>query len=239
MFLALHLRILPLMRRLYLLMFLVACSHDAKRENPLDPELTPAVALTTALSDSTGSVTLQWSHYAGDSGLADYRVLRREAESTVTETLAVVASIDSTRFIDTGLEPDTAYEYRVVVTTIDGYEAPSEPKAVAGFKIGPVSLQIAKGDPQNGVVDLRWTRYRDPGFAGYEVIRRQVGTDLDTAMYETTTVEDTVFTDTTALHGVSYLYTIRVEAAGSGSARQHRLHLRNPRRHAPRRDHRQ
>ena len=39
------------------LLVLVGCSHEAKRENPLDPELTPAVTLTVALDDTAGTAT--------------------------------------------------------------------------------------------------------------------------------------------------------------------------------------
>jgi hypothetical protein len=40
------------------LALLVGCSHDSTRENPLDPELSPAVALQAALDDTAGTVTL-------------------------------------------------------------------------------------------------------------------------------------------------------------------------------------
>ena len=46
--------------RLIALLSLLGCSHDAKRENPLDPELTPAVTLTAIADDSTGTVRLSW-----------------------------------------------------------------------------------------------------------------------------------------------------------------------------------
>ena len=44
--------------QLIALLALLGCSHDAKRENPLDPELTPAVTLAVAMDDSTGTVRL-------------------------------------------------------------------------------------------------------------------------------------------------------------------------------------
>ena len=35
----------------------LVCSHEAKRENPLELELTPAVTLTVALDDTAGTAT--------------------------------------------------------------------------------------------------------------------------------------------------------------------------------------
>ena len=44
----------------------VGC-HNAPRNNPLDPELTPGVELLSATTDSlAGTATLTWSQYAGD-----------------------------------------------------------------------------------------------------------------------------------------------------------------------------
>ena len=40
------------------LLGLLACGHDAKRDNPLDPELTPPVKLEVSLNDTTGIATL-------------------------------------------------------------------------------------------------------------------------------------------------------------------------------------
>jgi hypothetical protein len=51
------------------LVLLVAC-HDARRENPLDPALTPPVELQVALDDTAGTATLTWSAYAGDQPFA-------------------------------------------------------------------------------------------------------------------------------------------------------------------------
>ena len=49
--------------RLIALLALLGCSHDAKRENPLDPELTPPVRLVVTVGDSTGVASLTWSAY--------------------------------------------------------------------------------------------------------------------------------------------------------------------------------
>ena len=50
-----------------LLLALLGCSHDARRENPLDPELTPAVTLSVAADDTAGTATLTWTRSEGRS----------------------------------------------------------------------------------------------------------------------------------------------------------------------------
>ena len=54
---------------------LLAC-HDAKRNNPLDPDLTPAVELSAALDSTSGAVTLSWTAYEGQMPFAHYAVQR-------------------------------------------------------------------------------------------------------------------------------------------------------------------
>ena len=46
---------------LLVLFGLLACSHDAKQESPLDPELTPTVPLVVALDDTAGTALLSWT----------------------------------------------------------------------------------------------------------------------------------------------------------------------------------
>ncbi len=70
MFVALGLHVLPHVKRLCLLMLLVGCSHDAKRENPFDPALTPAVELRVVAIGTTGTTQLDWSPYQGDTPFA-------------------------------------------------------------------------------------------------------------------------------------------------------------------------
>ena len=71
--------------RLIALLALLGCSHDTTRENPLDPELTPPVTLTSVIDSTTGVVTLSWTPYSGDTRFAAYQVLRNVVNvSTLT-----------------------------------------------------------------------------------------------------------------------------------------------------------
>ena len=48
-----------------LVLVLIAC-HDAPRDNPFDPTLTPPVEWVSAVVDTTsGTVTLEWTAYSG------------------------------------------------------------------------------------------------------------------------------------------------------------------------------
>jgi hypothetical protein len=194
-------------------LFLVAC-HDTPRKNPFDPELTPAVELSVALDDTAGTAMLMWTPYAGKTGFAEYRVLRNIAKSTEVDTLAAITTIDSTAYVDTGLEPDTAYEYRVAVTNDSGFEVASAHQRVDGYTIRAVHLLPLEYDSEAGMVHLTWTRYRNPGFEGYQVYRRQMGMDADSLINTVADQDDTTFTDRTARHEIDYVYRVVVAAPG-------------------------
>ena len=102
------------------LLLLGACGHDAKRTNPLDPELTPPVALELALNDTAGAATLTWTPYDGEAPFAEYRVLRNIADRTTVDTLAVMTQIDSTTFVHPTVVPDVTYAYRIMVQGLRG-----------------------------------------------------------------------------------------------------------------------
>ena len=192
----------------------LACSHDSPRDNPLDPTLTPPVELQVALDDTAGTATLTWTPYEGEQPFARYLVQRRVRGMELWSTLDSLGSAAQVAYRDTTLAPDIVYEYRVAVANASGYAALSNRETVAGFTVGAVQLLATESDPEAGVIKLRWSRYHDPAFTSYRVVRRQVGTDRDTTLYISHSLIDTAFADTTALHEVSYTYTVQVTAAG-------------------------
>lgn len=203
---------------LFLSLCLSTCSHDAPRQNPLDPELTPPVELEATLDATTGAVALTWSRYEGDEDFAAYKVLRNISESTRVETLAVYTHPDSTTAVDTSLAPITSYAYRVAVVNRAGHAALSQPATVTGFNLGSVTLSPPLVAPERGAVVLQWTAYTGPGFKGYEVLRHRVGSDVDTVLFASPGRLDTLASDTTARHGEAYAYTVRSRAAGQDLA---------------------
>jgi len=196
------------------LLLALACDHDSPRDNPLDPQLTPPVELQVSLDDTAGTATLSWSQYQGDQPFSRYLVQRKVKGMELWDTLDSLDSVARVVYQDTALAPDTAYEYRVDVVNASGHVAPSNRETVAGYEVNAVHLLAAEGDPAAGAILLRWSRYRDPGFAAYEVVRRQVGTDLDTILSVRPGVVDTSLADTTALHQVQYAYRVQVTGAG-------------------------
>ena len=173
----------------------LACSHDSPRDNPLDPQLTPPVTLQVALDDTTGTATLTWTQYEGDQPFAAYWVQRKVRGMEMWDTLKSLDLAGQVAFLDTSLSPDTAYEYRVAVVNASGHAELSNRETVAGYTVKAVRLLAAESDPAAGAIRLRWNRYRDPGFAAYEVVRRQVGTGLDTVLFLGHNVADTVYID--------------------------------------------
>jgi hypothetical protein len=119
--------------RLIALLALLGCSHDAKRENPLDPELTPAVTLTAVMDSTSGVVSLSWTPYSGDTRFASYQVLRNVVNRIDADTLAAIIDAGQTTYIDDSLSPDTVYEYRILVVNGDGLSSPSGRVGVDGF----------------------------------------------------------------------------------------------------------
>ena len=106
------------------LLVLSAC-HDAPRDNPFDPELTPAVELSVALDDMAGTVTLTWTPYEGETLFAAYWVLRKVPGLEAVEKLAEIGEVGITSYVDTTLRPNLAYSYRVSVVNTSGFEVAS------------------------------------------------------------------------------------------------------------------
>jgi hypothetical protein len=193
---------------------LAACSHDAQRENPLDPELTPAVTLRVALDDTTGAATLSWTRHAGDQPFAAYLVLRNIANSTLTDTLKEITDADSTGFIDSSLAFQTSYQYRIAVVNVDGFAAQSSFVQIESLRPSTSALFIAQPDVKTGAITLTWNRYNGPGFSGYRIHRREIGTDQDSVLAYKSTVDDTLFVDLSATHETAYAYALIVQISG-------------------------
>ena len=104
-----------------LLLCLVAC-HDAQRENPFDPELTPPVENVEAtLNDSSGIAVVEWDAYAGAQTFDHYLVLRKVQGLEAVDTLKVIADQSETRFEDATIGPETDYTYRITVVNTAGF----------------------------------------------------------------------------------------------------------------------
>ena len=162
-----------LMRLLWcvlLCMLLVSC-YDGDRDNPLDPELTPAVELrAVAVDDSSGTALLQWTEYEGKQPFAAYRILRAERGVDAADTLEVIEDVHRTIFRDTTFTPEVAYVYRVAVVNRGGFVAESAVREMS-YRLPPVELLGVEMDGITGTAELKWSEYWGPGFERYRIYR--------------------------------------------------------------------
>ncbi len=190
--------------------WLAAC-HDTRRNNSLDPVLTPAVELSAVMDSTSGVVDLSWTPYFGEMPFSAYQVLRNIVNRTVVDTLQIITDLSQLTYTDDSLAADTVYEYRIAVLNSKGFAAFSQRQRIDGFTVRAVDLLPAEGDPATGTVRLTWSQYSDPGFSAYRIFRREVGTDEDLMIGEIALVTNTTFVDTAVRHSINYIYRVVVE----------------------------
>jgi DNA-binding beta-propeller fold protein YncE len=201
---------------------LMASCHDARRANPLDPELTPAVTLEASLDDTSGTVALTWSPYAGDMPFGSYTVLRNVTRSTDVDTLLTIADVQQTSYLDTSIVAGIAFTYRVAVRNQGGLQSTSLAQSTSPLQLPAVSGLQASFDARRATAALVWRPYPGPRFAAYSVRRTQAETTVEIA--HLTAVADTTFTDAGLTGDARYTYQIVVvtgvgeEVAGATAA---------------------
>jgi fibronectin type 3 domain-containing protein len=165
------------------------------------------VAAPAGLSATDGTlatgVKLTWGSVQGAAG---YRVFRSADGGEATQLAAPTA----TNFTDTTAAAGTVYSYTVKARTAAGDGAAGA--ADTGWRnvAAPSGLAATEGTLTTGV-GLTWTAV--PGAAGYTVLRK-LGS---AAAAEVGTTATAGYTDTTALAGTVYSYTVRATtAAGDG-----------------------
>ncbi|NKB72764.1 MAG: hypothetical protein GKR89_37305 [Candidatus Latescibacteria bacterium] len=196
-----------------LLTALGAC-HETQRDNPLDPELTPAVEIVAArLDTSAGVVLLEWTMYSGRQPFAFYQILRRPQNLTLVDTLAQIDNLNSLAFTDTTLAPQVDYVYQVVVFNQEGFAQLSSERPVGAFDLSVPVLSIPTSDPAQGTIHLQWDLYRGPDFNRYEIWRRSFGREAQ-LLAGLTEVTATTWLDDSVEPRREYFYWIRTFAAG-------------------------
>ncbi|MEW6754876.1 MAG: fibronectin type III domain-containing protein [Candidatus Latescibacterota bacterium] len=147
-----------------LLPAVVAC-HEASRDNPVDPALTPPVDVEVTVDDTAGTATVTWSAYGGSPPFAAYWVLRQPQGVTDADTLVKIADPHTLSFADTSLQPDRQYAYRVSTVNTAQLEVTSQACRPRPLRLVPVQLRQAEFDARTGTAALAWSRYRGAGFA--------------------------------------------------------------------------
>ena len=187
---------------------LVSCGHDAKRDNPLDPALTPPVELSVAVDDTARTVSLTWTPYEGEIQFAEYRIVRQQSGLTAVDTLVTFTAVDSTSFLDAALGSEATYIYRVLVMNLGDLEVASLPGIAELANLPPVQIQRLEFNSATASAELRWSSYAGGDFAGYRVVRT-VGEDART-LAEISVRSDTVHVDLGLRGNTDYSYAIVV-----------------------------
>lgn len=188
---------------------LMAC-HEAPRDNPFDPKLTPAVELISVEMDTASSTaTLEWTPYAGPQPFWAYWVMRKVHGIEGAVLLAEIPDVERTTFQDTTLAPDTEYVYWVAVVNQSGFTQESDPVLDVRYHLPPVELLQAELSSETAMAELAWTRYRGSKFEAYE-IHREGGDVGQEVVKELTDVDSTTYTDSLLDGNTTYTYWIAV-----------------------------
>jgi hypothetical protein len=187
---------------------LVACSHDARRANPLDAELTPAVSVHSAASDSAGTVALSWTPYDGQIPFAAYWVLRNRPLTTVVDTLARVQDAGITSFVDT-VAQGSEFVYRVSVINASGLEVCSNEARTRPLTLPDVIIESLEFESISASARITWSPYPGPRFQSYEVRRRSAEL-APQVIHAGSDVAATEFVDSGLRGNTEYFYEVAV-----------------------------
>ncbi|NKB72759.1 MAG: hypothetical protein GKR89_37280 [Candidatus Latescibacteria bacterium] len=170
----------------------------------------PVVLLAADTDAAAGATRLHWSRYR-DPRFEAYRIERRLSTETAFNLIDRQTAVDDTTFIDADLKPDQVYFYRIVLEAA-AQTWPSNPSLAVHLSIDPVRLLAAFAVPEKGAINLVWTGFAQTGFHSYQIKRQQRDSSLEEILAIRTEAGDTTFTDTTALNGVDYIYTLDLHA---------------------------
>jgi fibronectin type 3 domain-containing protein len=185
---------------------------------PSQPAAAPSAPQGLAATGGNGTVKLSWSAPASNGGAAvtGYDVYRGTSAGGESAT-PVATNVTGTSFTDTGLVNGTTYYYTVAAVNAAGTspqsgEASATPRATAPS--APLAVVASGG---NSSVTVSWSVPASNGgsaITGYDVYR---GTSAggESATPVASNVAGTSFTDTSAVNGTTYYYTVAaVNAAG-------------------------
>jgi hypothetical protein len=192
-------------------MAIASCAHDSDSANPLDPDLTPPVELVTAIDDTTGTVTLTWTTYAGRAAFDQYWILRKAAGLEAVDTLAVLKDVALLSYADSSVSQGVSYSYRISVVNDGGLEMASASQEIRPLLLPCVQIESLTLDSSTATAHMTWRPYDGPRFAAYQLLRRAGGGDEMVA--QIFDLETTDFTDRGLVGNVSYAYRVVVVTA--------------------------
>ena len=161
-------------------------------------------SLAASDGTSTTAVNLEWATVADAIG---YRVWR----ATGTNAAVSIGTPETNTFTDTTAVAGTLYTYTVGARSLAGNSAPSPSNTGWRNLAAPTNVQATDGTLTTGV-NITWTAVT--GATGYRVLRAVGGA----AESEIGTPTAASFSDTTAVAGTVYTYTVKTRSAAGDSS---------------------
>ena len=140
----------------------------------------PAAPTNLQATSTTNTVTLTWDD-PGDSTITGYKILHR-MPSPETDLTVLVDDTGSaaTTYTISGLEPDTAYAFRVIAINDHGQSQPSHYADVSTKRppppAAPTNLQATS---TTNTVTLTWDDPGDSTITGYKILHRMPSPETD------------------------------------------------------------
>lgn len=202
---------------------------------PAVPTLPPPADFAAQLTGD--GVVLSWTSSGEALKLPEvqhrYRIYRRD-EAAGKDAVAGEVPVDQAgamHFLDSGLEWERTYSYRITVISIvnrSGAEEQVEGEDSAALRIVahdvfppavPVGLQaVYSGEGQQAFVDLIWAPVTNADLAGYNVYRREENTSA--VKLNSGLVKSPAYRDSAIAPGKTYWYSVSaVDVRGNESAR--------------------
>ena len=188
---------------------------------PPDTTLPSAPGTVTASVVSSSQINLSWGAATDNVGVTGYQVER--CQGTGCTTFALVTTVTTTSFNNTGLAASTTYRYRVRATDAAGNFGPYTAIATAATQAPPAPDTTAPSRPSGltatavspSQINLSWGASTDNvGVTGYQVQRCTGSGCTNYALVAT--VATTSFNDTGRAASTTYRYRVRAtDAAGN------------------------
>ncbi len=184
---------------------------------PAPPVLTPAQPTGLTSDPAHDQVGLAWDD-PDDSSITGYRILRRLPAQDLPGVFAVLLENTGstlTSYVDTTVNPQTSYVYRVKAINAHGVsERSSWANALtpAPPVLTPAQPSGLTTDPAHDQVGLDWDDPDDSTITGYRILRRLPAQDLPdefAVLLETTGSALTSYIDTTVTSQTSYVYRVQ------------------------------
>lgn len=223
----------------YALSVLNSYGRSAGLSNQVQVPSAPTLAAPENLAAhlSANGVELTWNALPPAPTMAgvkyEYRVYRRDVTTNHDFVAGEISlSVDANpSFIDTGFEWEKTYDYRATVVTM--IDRPDSPEQVEGDDTSsvrivahdifppatPTGLQaVFSGTGQKPFIDLIWAGNSETDLAGYNVYRRDGGSEP--VKINTELVKAPSFRDANLVPGHEYFYSISaLDARGNESSR--------------------